>query len=834
MAGANRPRDSGTHRQLTAPRAVSAAVTNVKAVEMNREQVLLTRDRAPRNADRFALALSAVLAAGGVILRWEEVAGNPAVAVVSVLFALVAASVRIDVGSVSTGLTMGMGNAALATMLTVPAWSDQAFGLWTFGVILACFWSLNTIRSISWSMITEAAAGLALLAAYETASAAITRTTLSSDLQVVISLGAAFCAYFLVTVVEFSFAACIQNRAGFLRSFRGISWGRALSFTCLQYVIAVFAATLAYAWGTRFDLGLQSQDLQSLLMIVLAVATSSVFALGVRSRRWASRDATMMEALASLPWEATTSVEDQAVQYLQRAIKPFRTQIVDSQNDSAPAYVEDGCLISSPIDHGDDAKRIRVSRRAWQRPYTQRDVNMIEAMATMARESLRADRELRRLQSFSNTDSLTGLMNYRALRSSLSTMAERNSKCGMTALLFLNVQNLSHINEDYSSEAGDDVLKAVAQRLRSAAPSGSTIARIAGDEFVVLMSGIDERREAEDKAFSIYSAVTTPVLTSDGMISLNISQGVSLAGTETSDIQQLISRADEHLYRARRKFIDKVEPDDVQLAADSEALVNGGRVQEGLSAALADAIRSDRVMQVYQPVVNRVNANIIGLEVGLRFSDSGPASLPERFIREESGRLGLASQLASQVLRRAVDDVRRFQVLAPDLHRVSVNISVAQLVDRDFRTVYEEVAEANPDVEVFLELDERSIRLAPLETIEKASQYVTAHGIRLVVDNLGTDYSELTAIVDYPLTAMKVSSRIMDESGKERTRIALAKLLELGASLESEVLFVVENASQARFVEDLGGVYVQGSHYGRPVSADEFMVRLDSLGLTLG
>lgn len=488
-------------------------------------------------------------------------------------------------------------------------------------------------------------------------------------------------------------------------------------------------------------------------------------------------------------------------------------------------------LASGRVMADEDSFRVLIKRRPFGRPFVAGDREYLEAISTLASESAVARREVERIRTLHNTDSMTGLPNYRALRAALMDLQEGAGSENLTCLVFMQVQNLHEINQEFSPETGDEVLRVLAKRMKELTANlrGAAAYRIAGDEFGVLLSDLDSRRKADQIAVQIDTEVSMPVDASQGLVAVALGQTAVCADPADEDsLSALVAQADEQMYRARRKYIN------VPGAAGVDEVDSSSQLPErGPTAALIGAIRDDRLRQVYEPIVDRENRRIVALESSVRYTDPVFGTLPPQFLISEASRLGLRSKMAAQVMEHSVRDMVRFETVTPELDTLYVNISPAQLVDREFTRCYERLRDEHSQVRIVLALDANELRVAPEETAQKAAAYAVEHEVPLALDQFGTGYSEFSALTNYPVSAVVLGQRVLGslngEWAAESARRHLknwpesVRLIAQGVSTEEEV----------DLLDRLNIQYAQGSLYGNPVSASEFLVRLSTLGLDL-
>lgn len=540
----------------------------------------------------------------------------------------------------------------------------------------------------------------------------------------------------------------------------------------------------------------------------------------------AKRETALVDAAVAMPWPTAPSVDHHAVEVVRASLPYYQVETIPPGDDEGPGWMTGLDIYSSAMAGGGEAFRLHVRRQAWQRPFSHSDKLFVEATAAIARESLRVDLEMRRLRSLSNTDPLTGLLNYRAFRATLSTLDDQLLDTGLIAAVYIDVDDFKSINDHYGHEVGNVVLKEIGQRLAATADSRAVVARVGGDEFVVLISGARSPQEVEEAAKQVDAALAAPVETDRGLLPISVSHGISYARAGEHDLSLLTEEADRRMYATRRTALTeetRPQPGAPRRGLSSE----GGGLVEALRAAILDG----RLERVYQPIVDRRSGVIVAVEALVRYTDPQSGSVPVPLILHEAERLGLMTSLAVDMLQGSVTDFVRFQKTSPELRRLHVNINVDQLTNARFRDEINAVREQYPEVEVVLELNELSLRSASDAMITDAAQFVTTAGLLLAIDDMGSDFSEMKAFTRFPISVVKLDKGIIDSIGEPRLPVVLNCVLTLGGNLGFTTVFEgVETPEQDAFLEGVGAQYVQGFLYGRPVSAEELEVRLEEVG----
>ena len=424
-------------------------------------------------------------------------------------------------------------------------------------------------------------------------------------------------------------------------------------------------------------------------------------------------------------------------------------------------------------------------------------------------------------------DPLTDLAN-RALFTErvAAALARRGDTSSATvAVLLLDLDDFKTVNDSLGHAAGDELLVAVASRLRSCVRPGDTLARLAGDEFAILLDELDDERDAVAVAKRVGSRLEAPFEIEAMEIAVRASIGISLGQTPDARPDELMRDADVAMYEAKARGKGGFRVFEPHMRT---AVVK--RME--LKADLRHALDRDELHVHYQPYVRLEDESIAGAEALLRWEHAERGRIPPLDFIPLAEEMGLIVPIGRWVLRhacaRAVDWARRCPELGP--LPLSVNVSARQLQDRAFVGEVAEILEEHglsPD-RLVLELTESSLVEDPDQAVRRLLE-LRELGIRLAIDDFGTGYSSLGYLQRYPIEILKVHRAFVAELGRHPEEPALAKaILQLARHLGMQTIAEgVENAAQVAALRALGCEYAQGYHFARPLTADEFGAMLE-------
>ena len=411
------------------------------------------------------------------------------------------------------------------------------------------------------------------------------------------------------------------------------------------------------------------------------------------------------------------------------------------------------------------------------------------------------------------TDLLTDLPNRMAFMEWLQkafAAAKQGSK--PFALLYLDLDDFKDINETLGHSLGDELLKAVAQRLVDALREEDRIARVGGDEFAVLLSDVSDRAVVATFAARIISSITAPHLIGGSQMHVTVSIGISVYRGELTKPEDIMREADLALYEAKGRGRDKY-------VFHSEALDLAVRERVTMIEELRAALDRGEFEVYYQPQVEVPSRQIVGVEALLRWNHPSRGLLtPGRFIAiaEKTGMIGPIGQWVLAEVRRQLR-IWNNEGIGPPV--TSVNLSAAQLISPSnfLRDLMQGLSADGLDPGRFeLELTESLL----METTRGHGDMVNqlrALGVRIAIDDFGTGYSSLEYLLVYRVSRIKIAQQFVDglpgdpgSAAIVRATIGLAR--EFGIEIIAEG---VETAAQLEFLVGAGCRHIQGFYFSR-------------------
>jgi diguanylate cyclase (GGDEF)-like protein/PAS domain S-box-containing protein len=456
---------------------------------------------------------------------------------------------------------------------------------------------------------------------------------------------------------------------------------------------------------------------------------------------------------------------------------------------------------------------------------------VVQHYSSIARDVTEARQLQDELARQATHDSLTGLPNRVLFLRKLAEALERSRtlKRGV-AVLFVDLDKLKDVNDNIGHGVGDQLLNTIAKRLVAATRPSDLVARIGGDEFVVLCDGLADEQVAMDVAERVRQAMTGQVILqgveifTSASVGIAISNEMLLAEEAPADAAvTLLRNADTAMYLAKQRGRGRSE-------MYSDEMRRAAKERLALSAELERALALEQMFLVYQPIVSAQSSRIAGVEVLLRWLHPVQGVLtPPAFLdlAEESGAI---TPIGDWVIRHACTDAKRWMDsgIVDRSFLLHFNVSVRQLGDSAF---VERVMGALHDASlepfhVVIEVTEK-VMLSDNPAVGRTLAALKRLGVRLGIDDFGTGYSSLARLKEFPADYLKLDGTLVRDIGVQGGDDPIVRsIIQLAHSLNMSVIAEwVTTDDQTQRLRILGCDFVQGNRVAEPMPATEFESR---------
>jgi diguanylate cyclase (GGDEF)-like protein len=456
----------------------------------------------------------------------------------------------------------------------------------------------------------------------------------------------------------------------------------------------------------------------------------------------------------------------------------------------------------------------------------QGSANSPVATGTIQDVTLRIQTE-RQIRTLAYYDRLTGLPNsflFKELLESAITNMKRSD--GILAVMFVDIENFRRINDTFGRGAGDEILKCIAGRITECvqvpelAPlfRGDPItARLAADQFAVILADLIDSTNAAVLARRVQRAISEAIQVEAKHLYLNSRIGISLSPSDGSNAETLMKNADTALTRVKESGTNGY--DFYRSDLNSKALL-----RFSLEMDLRTALEKEELFCVYQPQLDLATGEVVGVEALLRWNHPEKGLIPPQQIIEIAEATGLIIPIGKFVLRTACRQNMSWQKGGYRMIRMAVNLSVAQLNDKNLLEMVQSTLRETGHPADLLELEiTESMLLENVEAGIRIMKSLVEMGVQLSIDDFGTGYSSLNYLKRFPVRALKIDRSFVagtpHDSDDSLIVTAIVNLAHnLGLKLVAEG---VETREQMDFLKGLSCDTIQGYLISRPVLPQE-------------
>ncbi len=424
-----------------------------------------------------------------------------------------------------------------------------------------------------------------------------------------------------------------------------------------------------------------------------------------------------------------------------------------------------------------------------------------------------------RLVYQANYDQLTGLFNRHYMQSFMDSAFVRARRARQKViLLFMDIDNFKSINDTLGHATGDEVLKQTADRIRALLRESDTPSRTGGDEFTILLEGLEETRHAEIVARKLVDIFVKPFVVRGREIFATASIGISVYPDDGETLDQLMQYADMAMYKTKELGRNSYSFFSQEMCRVSEEQVR-------ITNHLRNALVNGELSLVYQPKISLDTGRIVGAEALLRWynPDLGQVS-PAKFVPLAEN-MGFIEGIGRWVLEEACREASIWQTLSSHPLQISVNVSPQQFRAGTLLQTVTETLSKSGLANNLLELEiTESLLLQDSDKPINVLQLLHGKGVRLALDDFGTGYSSLSYLKQFPLQVLKIDrSFISDLDSNQSSRTLVKAIVAMAHSLNLEVVAEgIEEKVQLDYLRQLEVELIQGYYFSRPVPADEF------------
>ena len=418
-----------------------------------------------------------------------------------------------------------------------------------------------------------------------------------------------------------------------------------------------------------------------------------------------------------------------------------------------------------------------------------------------------------------NHDVLTGLANRNLLWDRLEQalhVAQRNKT--MVATVMVDLDNFKTINDTMGHDAGDEVLRVTARRLKASVRDSDTVARLGGDEFVLVLSNQPTLRYTLRMIERLRQDIVKAIVVDNREVSVESSMGVSIFPHDGSTVCELMQSADVAMYHAKsagRNDVHFFSPD-MKTSTDAK---------NKLEVSMRNAIERDEIFLEFQPKMDLKTKKIIGAEALLRWHHPDLGILSAASFISEAEESGLIVPLGEWAFNNVCEILQQFKVLGFQHIILSLNVSFQEYTKKNYvALIAEKLNESLLPAEIFeFEIKEANLMRCP-ELTRKVLSEISKLGIKLTVDEFGSDVSSLINLKKLPINHLKISKSFIESIRQDSTDMIMAKtMIGIGHNMNIDVIAAgVETRNQFNFLAKNDCDQGQGNYFSKPISISDF------------
>jgi len=428
-------------------------------------------------------------------------------------------------------------------------------------------------------------------------------------------------------------------------------------------------------------------------------------------------------------------------------------------------------------------------------------------------------------------DTLTDIPNRANLKREIAKNIIRFQRHGVIfAIIFLDLDHFKNINDSLGHDVGDKLLVQTATRLKETIREEDMVARIGGDEFVVLLPDLsadefEAAKSAENVSQKIHETLRTPFLVDGYTLNISSSLGITLINTLSQSEDDLLKHADIAMYESKKEGRNTTR-------FYQESMDQWIKRRLEVENELKNAIKNNELRLVYQPIIEFETSKVIGMEALIRWKSQKLGDMyPDEFITiaEESG---MILSIGEWVLQEAVSQFITWQkkfAHTTDLKKIAVNVSVHQFNAPDFLTQVENILTQSGIKKEHLELElTESIIVKDISGVRAKMQQLRDLGVNLSIDDFGTGYSSLSYLKKLPFTTLKIDKSFTQDIGHDiDDKELISTIITIAENFNLEVVIEgVETYEQYAFVNERKATFMQGYFCSKPMEKESFEAML--------
>ena len=442
--------------------------------------------------------------------------------------------------------------------------------------------------------------------------------------------------------------------------------------------------------------------------------------------------------------------------------------------------------------------------------------------ASMVQTFQRLDEERQELYNLARTDNLSGLANRNLLQERLKWLIAKSKRTNAEfALVFIDLDNFKTVNDTLGHDVGDELLKSIAHILSHQLREYDIIARVGGDEFVIVMSNDLSMRDLNHVLDRLLQALSEPIIVQKHPLSVSASLGVAFYPHDGVDLTSLMKSADMAMYDAKKSGKN-------QYKYFTQSLQDQVNYEMSMEADLRQALQTNAFELYYQPQIELSTQKVVGVEALIRWNHPTKGTIsPLEFI-PAAEKNGLIIKIGYWIFETAIRQQTAWLKANVGSLKMSINLSAHQLNDPHFEKFFVNLmkeTEANAQ-NIELEMTE-SVLLEDSNANLSLIKKLRATGIRIALDDFGTGYSSLSYLKRLPINTLKIDKSFMDDYDTNTGAIFIETMVNIAKTLNIKVVAEgIETLDQVNYLAAIHCQKYQGYYGSRPLNAQAFEIWL--------
>ena len=414
-------------------------------------------------------------------------------------------------------------------------------------------------------------------------------------------------------------------------------------------------------------------------------------------------------------------------------------------------------------------------------------------------------------------DLLTGLPNRALFHDRLTnTISNARRDDDKLAILFLDLDRFKVVNDTLGHSVGDELLKQVANRLKSCLREGDTVARLGGDEFIILLPHVDSASVAEVVGKKLVETIKSPFIVDGNELFVTGSIGISMYPEDGATADLLIKNSDTAMYFTKEQGKNNFHRYNMDMSIKHSRMLN-------MEAEIRKGIKETQFEVYYQPQVSSSSGHIIGVEALLRWNHPDKGLLSPLFFMTVAEETGIIVELGDWVLEQAISEVKEWLDNGLDIERLGINFSNKQIEQGDFVDKIVKALKKHqfPGEKLEIEITESMLMNNIEHTVEKLDELHRV-GVHVAIDDFGTGYSSLSLLQKLPIHRLKIDRSFIHEMVENEDQSIIEAIAHMARGLKLEMVAEgVEQEYQLDYLRNLDCPVVQGFIYSQAVPSED-------------